>query len=178
MYPLNWQCTSTVKLSRSLSDVQEEESDGDDILNVLLKGSKLTNFCQMRIFQLMFYVTVHKSRGQTHDRFAEISRAIVLRTLSWRTVFTHFSVENFQPPYASIDPIFRYFYNFEHIQKIYVKKTRKQKQKFSSYQHFKKKQSDAILEVQLLGGTGTSSVESPYNFKALVYRKSFVFQII
>ena len=61
--------------------MQEEESDGDDILNVLLKGSKLTNFSQMRIFWLMFYVTLHKSRGQTHDRFAEISRAIALRTL-------------------------------------------------------------------------------------------------
>ena len=59
----------------------EEESDGDDILNVLLKGSKLTNFSQMRIFGWCFYVTVHKSRGQTHDRFADISRAIVLRTL-------------------------------------------------------------------------------------------------
>ena len=29
-------------------------------------------------------------------------------------------------------------HNFEHIQKIYVKKTRKQKQKFSSQQHFKR----------------------------------------
>ena len=46
--------SSTLKLSRSLSDVQEEESDRDDILNVLLKGSKLTNFSQMRIFWLMF----------------------------------------------------------------------------------------------------------------------------
>ena len=45
---------------------------------------------------------------------------------------THFSVGNFQPPYASIVPIFRYLYNFEHIQNIYVKKTPKQKQKFSS----------------------------------------------
>ena len=29
---------------------------------------------------------------------------------------------NSQPPYASIVPIFRYLYNFEHIEKIYVKK--------------------------------------------------------
>ena len=42
--------SSTVKLSRSLSDVQEEESDGDDVLNVLLKGSKLTNFSQCESF--------------------------------------------------------------------------------------------------------------------------------
>ena len=38
-------------------------------------------------------------------------------------------VGNFQPPYASIAPVFRYLYNFEHKQKIYVKKTRKQQQK-------------------------------------------------
>ena len=58
--------------------MQEEESDGDDILNVLLKGSKVTYFSQMRIFWC-FYVTVQKSRGQTHDRFAQISRAIAFQ---------------------------------------------------------------------------------------------------
>ena len=50
----------------------------------------------------------------------------------WRTVFTHSLEGNFQPADASKVQIFRYLYNFEPIEKIYVKKTRKQRQKFSS----------------------------------------------
>ena len=39
---------------------------------------------------------------------------------------------NFQPADASKVQIFRYLSNFEPIEKIYGKKTRKQRQKFSS----------------------------------------------
>ena len=44
----------------------------------------------------------------------------------WRTVFTHFLDGNFQPADTRKVQIFRYLYNFEPIEKIYVKKTRKQ----------------------------------------------------
>ena len=58
---------------------QADDSDWDDI--ILTDRSKLTNSSQCKSFGWCFYVTVHNSRGQTQHRFAEISRAIVLRTV-------------------------------------------------------------------------------------------------
>ena len=47
----------------------------------VLKIAERSRHLKCESFGWCFYVTVHKSRGQTHDRFAEISRAIALRTL-------------------------------------------------------------------------------------------------